>query len=224
MTTRHAILQLDFDGTLVQGDVNEAIFRRFVSEEWTDRIESASRELARDPSSPALIDALRDATANLAATDDECLAFATDNNPPRDGLPDLIEAAKRYGMECHVVSYGFEFYIHHYLQMAGVENDLEVHGGGTARGPAGRLLQYTGPQGQDVSADWKVLWSRAFRERAEALVYVGDGGSDLAPALLCDVVFARDRLLSQMPMTYAGMLESFDTLHDVARGLEELFG
>jgi HAD superfamily phosphoserine phosphatase-like hydrolase len=222
--TRHAILQLDFDGTLVHGDVNEAMFRRFTGEEWNSRIETASQELARDPSSPALIDALKKASAQLAASDAECLAFAIENNAPRDGLPDLIETARRFGMECQVVSYGFEFYIRHYLEMAGVEREIEVHGGRTERSPTGRLLRYTGPQGEDVAADWKILWTQAFRERAETVVYAGDGGSDVAPAQLCDVVFARDRLLSLMPAAYPVTLRSFDTLHDVARGLEELFG
>ena len=224
MKTRHAILQLDFDGTLVHGDVNEALFRRFAGEAWSSAIEAASQELARDPSSPALIDALKGASAGLAASDRECLAFAIGNNPPRDGLPDLIETARRFGMECHVVSYGFEFYIRHYLEMAGVEREIEVHGGRTAGSPTGRLLRYTGPAGEDVSADWKVLWTKAFRERAESVVYAGDGGSDVAPAQLCDVVFARDRLLNLMPEAYAVTLRPFETLHDIARGLEELFG
>ncbi|HEU0074083.1 MAG TPA: 2,3-diketo-5-methylthio-1-phosphopentane phosphatase, partial [Dehalococcoidia bacterium] len=88
----------------------------------------------------------------------------------------------------------------------------------------GRLLRYTGPAGEDVSADWKVLWTKAFRERAESVVYAGDGGSDVAPAQLCDVVFARDRLLNLMPEAYAVTLRPFETLHDIARELEELFG
>jgi HAD superfamily phosphoserine phosphatase-like hydrolase len=222
--TRHAILQLDFDGTLVHGDVNEAMFRRFTGEEWNSRIEAASQELAGDPSSPALIDALKEASAQLAASDAECLAFALENNAPRDGLPDLIETARRFGMECHVVSYGFEFYIRHYLEMAGVEREIEVHGGETEGSSTGRLLRYTGPQGEDVAADWKIRWTKAFRERGETVVYVGDGGSDVAPAQVCDIVFARDRLLSLMPATYPVTLRPFETLHDLARGLEELFG
>jgi len=222
--TRHAILQLDFDGTLVHGDVNEAMFRRFTGEEWNSRIEAASQELARDPSSPALIDALKEASTRLAASDEECLAFALENNAPREGLPDLVETAKRFGMECHVVSYGFEFYIRHYLEIAGVEREIEVHGGETERSPTGRLLRYTGPQGEDVAADWKIRWTKVFRERGETVVYAGDGGSDLAPARLCDVVFARDRLLSLLPAASPVALRPFETLHDIARGLEELFG
>jgi len=216
------ILQLDFDGTLVRGDVNEGLFRRFVGEEWTSRIESASHELSRDPSSPALIDALKEASSHLTATDEECLAFALENNPAREGLADLIETARRLGAESHVVSYGFSFYVRHYLQLAGVESALTLHCGEAPPDPEGRLLRYTGPDGQDVAANWKMLWTRQFRRDAGPLVYAGDGGSDLAPAQLCDVVFARDVLLSRMPKSYAGSIHAFETLHDIARGLEAL--
>jgi 2,3-diketo-5-methylthio-1-phosphopentane phosphatase len=223
-TPRQAILQLDFDGTLVQGDVNEGLFRRFVSEEWTARIEAASHELSRDPSSPALIDALKEASAHLVATDEECLAFAAENNLLRDGLPELIETARRLGMECHVVSYGYEFYVRHFLRLAGVEDALTVHCGEVSLGPSGRLLSYTGPSGEDITSDWKVVWTRSFRSRADRLVYVGDGGSDVAPAQLCDAVFARDALLERMPASYTGTLQPFEALHDVTRGLETLLG
>lgn len=224
MKTRHAILQLDFDGTLVEGDVNEGLFRRFAGEVWTARIEAASHELQGDPSSPALIDALKDASSHLGASDADCLSFAIENNPPREGLGDLVETAQRFGMECHVVSYGFDFYIRHYLEVAGVEDKLEVHSGVASLGPAGRSLTYTGPQGQNVNGDWKVVWTRELRQRAEMLVYAGDGGSDVAPAQLCDVVFARDKLLELMPAARVDTLRPFETLHDIARGLEALFG
>lgn len=224
MTSRRLVLQLDFDGTLVHGDVNEGLFRRFVSEEWTDRIEAASRELRRNPSSPALIDALKEASAHLEATDAECLAFAVANNPPRDGLTELIATAQRFGMECHVVSYGFEFYVRHYLRLAGVDAGLQVHGGETSPGRTGRLLRYLGPESLDVAFDWKMVWTREFRGRADTLVYAGDGGSDVAPAQLCDVVFARDVLLRNMPPSFKGTLRSFKTLHDIAKGLEEILG
>jgi HAD superfamily phosphoserine phosphatase-like hydrolase len=223
VTPRTAILQLDFDGTLVHGDINEGLFRHFVGEEWTARIEAASHELRRDASSPALIDALKEASAHLEATDAECLAFAMSNNPVRDGLPELIETALRFGMECHIVSYGFEFYIRHYLRLASVEDRVAVHGAETSSGTKGRLLRYTGPQGEDVAFDWKMRWTREFRERAGLLVYAGDGGSDVAPAQRCDLVFARESLLSGLPGSFHGTVRPFGTLHDVARGLEEVF-
>lgn len=221
MTSPRFVLQLDFDGTLTHGDVNEGLFRRFVSEAWTARIEAASQELRRDASSPALIEALQEASAHLNATDEECLAFATANNPARAGLVELIGLAERLGFECHVVSYGFDFYIRHYLR--DVEGRVAIHCGETRREAEGLRLEYRGPDGEEAGFDWKLRWTREFR-RAETLAYAGDGGSDLAPAQLCDAVFARDTLLSGMPPSYTGTLRPFETLQDIARGLQELYG
>jgi 2-hydroxy-3-keto-5-methylthiopentenyl-1-phosphate phosphatase len=218
------ILQLDFDGTLTHGDVNEGLFQRFAGEAWSARIEAASKELLRDPSSPALIETLKDASAYLAATDEECLAFAVAHNAPREGLASLIETAERLAMECHVVSYGFDFYIRHYLRLAGVESRVSIHSGETSGSATGRLLRYTGPSGEDITSDWKRVWTREFRHRDSVLVYAGDGSSDIAPAMRCDVVFARDSLLRGLPRSFAGTLLPFETLHDIARGLQELYG
>jgi 2-hydroxy-3-keto-5-methylthiopentenyl-1-phosphate phosphatase len=217
------LLQLDFDGTLAHGDVNEGLFRRFVGEEWTARIEAASHDLRRDPSSSSLINALKEASGHLNASNEACLAYAAANNPPRAGLPELIEAAQRLSMECHIVSYGFDFYIRDYLRQAGVGSTVAVHCGETVATQSGRQLRYVGPSGEEVAADWKLLWTRQFRARADVLIYAGDGGSDVAPAQLCDVVFARDVLLRDMPPSYTGTLRSFESLHDIVRGLEELY-
>ena len=224
MMTRRLILQLDFDGTLTERDVNEALFLRFLGREWSERIEMASRAFRADPSSPALIETLQEATAQLRESDDACMAYVTTTIRARPGLPQLIETAARLGMECQVVSYGFDFYIRHYLSQAGVEDRVAVHCGETGMATSGRSLTYRGPDGTPVVRDFKMLWTRRFRELADVLVYAGDGGSDVAPAQLSDVVFARESLLTGMPASFPGIVRPFETLHDVARGLQELYG
>jgi len=37
-------------------------------------------------------------------------------------------------------------------------------------------------------------------------------------------VFARDELLANMPASYPGVVRAFETLDDVAEGLEALYG
>ena len=223
MSRRSLILQLDFDGTLTERDVNEALFLRFLGPEWSERIEAASRALLADPSSPALIDTLQRATAQLKQSDEECLSYATRTIALRPGLPQLVETAELLGIERHIVSYGFDFYVGHYLQQADVERRVEVHCGETAWTASGRSLTYRGPDGLPLQRDFKMLWTGTFRERADVLIYAGDGGSDVAPAQLSDVVFARESLLSGMPPSYSGTVRPFDSLHDVADGLRDLY-
>jgi HAD superfamily phosphoserine phosphatase-like hydrolase len=223
MTRRRIVLQLDFDGTLTDGDVNEGIFLRFLGPEWSSRIEDASRTLRRNPSSPALIETLQEASARLDTPVEDCLAYARSRNRLRPGLRELIETATRLGMETHVISYGFDFYVRDYLRSAGVDGHVAVHCGETSPAEGGLLLRYLGPDGEEVTYDWKLRWTRRFLEDGASVVYAGDGGSDVAPAQLCHAVFARDALLRHMPPSYTGTLRRFETLRDVARGLEEVY-
>jgi 2-hydroxy-3-keto-5-methylthiopentenyl-1-phosphate phosphatase len=171
-----------------------------------------------------LIATLQAATAQLREPDDVCLDYVTSTIQLRPGLPELIETAERLDIQRHVVSYGFDFYVGHYLRQAWVEGRVDVHCGETAVTPTGRTLTYHGPDGDAVDRDFKMLWTRWLRTQADVLVYAGDGGSDVAPARLCDVVFARESLLAGLPPSFAGAVKPFETLHDVARGLQELYG
>jgi 2-hydroxy-3-keto-5-methylthiopentenyl-1-phosphate phosphatase len=219
---RRVILQLDFDGTLTERDVNEAMFLRFLGPEWSSRIEAASHEIRRDPSSSALIETLQEATAQLRQADSELIDYASRSVRLRPGLRSLVEMAEKLSVECHVVSYGFDFYISHYLRRATVDARISVHCGETAVTPDGRRLTYRGPDGEPVTRDFKSLWTRSFRDLSDVLLYADDGGSDLAPALLADVVFACRSLLREMSAGFSGKLYPFETLDDIARELERL--
>ncbi len=211
-------LQLDFDGTLAEGDVSTGILSRFLGPEWEERVEAASRALKADPDSPALVETMTAGFAGLTGDPEEYLRYAREHHPARPGLPELIESAERLGLECHVVSNGFEFYIRDYLRAAGVDGRVEVHTGAVS---ANGGLVYLGPEGLPSRGRFKLTWAEHFLRRQDLLVYVGDGSSDVAPAQLASVVFARDSLLTRLPATYQGTVRPFETLHDVARELED---
>ena len=141
-----AILQIDFDGTLVVGDASTGILSRFAGAEWTARVNAVSALLAVDPDSPALIDTMSAGYACLGDDFETYLAYVRDRHPARPGLPELIETAQALGIEPHVVSNGFEFYIRDHLRAAGVEGDVEVHTGSAD----GKALAYAGPDGLPV--------------------------------------------------------------------------
>jgi 2-hydroxy-3-keto-5-methylthiopentenyl-1-phosphate phosphatase len=221
MTAPRLVLQLDFDGTLTEVGVTEAIMERFLGPEWTQQIEAASRVLHGDPSSPALLDALKAAARHLIASEPECVAYALQHAPPRRGIDEMIATAERLGFECHVVSYGLDFYVKHYLRS--VLNDVSIHCGETQRDKDGLQVQYRGPDGHPLTASWKQTWIDHFLGLGAEVVYAGDGSSDIAPAQSAATVFARDALLRGMPPSYAGRLLPFETLHDISRGLEEVY-
>jgi 2-hydroxy-3-keto-5-methylthiopentenyl-1-phosphate phosphatase len=214
-------LQLDFDGTLAEGDVSTGILARFVAPEWTYRVDEASRRMATDPNSPELISTMRAGYAGLGPGHEAYLAHAHEHHPARPGLAELIDAADRLGLEPHIVSNGFQFYIRDYLRREGVESRIRVHTGEASR--QGDLV-YFAPDGRPTTSRFKLSWAEHFLAQRDLFIYVGDGSSDLAPARLAGIVFARDSLLSSMPRDFAGSLRPFETLLDVAKGLEELLG
>jgi 2-hydroxy-3-keto-5-methylthiopentenyl-1-phosphate phosphatase len=213
------ILQLDFDGTLVEGDASTGILQHFVGPEWPERLEAASRTLFTDPGSTALIDAMTVAYSQLGVEFDTYIAHVHKHHPPRAGLGLLIDTCARLGVEAHVVSNGFQFYIREHLGAAGVEDHVAVHCGSGQ----GSALSYAGPDGRTAGNRFKEAWTEHFLYQGAMVIYVGDGTSDIAAASKCAAVFARDSLLAGLrEQRYDGRLQAFDTLLDVARGLSSL--
>jgi len=213
-----AILQIDFDGTLVKGDASTGILSRFAGGEWSQRVNAASASLIADPDSAVLIDTMCAGFQQLGTDYDAYLAFVRANHPPRPGLLALVETAEDLRFECHIVSNGFEFYIRDHLKTAGVEGRVEVHTGSAT----GQTLSYAGPDGLPVSTRFKERWADHFASSGMPVFYVGDGTSDIAAAVKCTVVFARDSLLTGLHGRYEGIVLPFDNLLDVVKGLRGL--
>jgi HAD superfamily phosphoserine phosphatase-like hydrolase len=213
------ILQLDFDGTLVEGDASTGILERFAGPEWPRRIAEASKTLRTEPNSTALIDTMTKGYASLGTDFGAYIAHVHERHPARPGLRDLIEVATGLGMETHVVSNGFEFYIREHLVSAGVYERVAVHTGVAA----GTALTYADPTGSPVRSRFKEQWTKHFLRDGSTVVYVGDGTSDIAAASHCHVVFARESLRTGLRGIFRGHLHSFDTLHDVAKALESSY-
>jgi HAD superfamily phosphoserine phosphatase-like hydrolase len=211
-------MQLDFDGTLVEEDASTGILGRFAGAEWPDRVDAASRVLRTDPDSPALIDTMIAGYACLGTDFGAYLDYVHEHHPPRPGLRELIDTASRLGIEVHVISNGFEFYIRDHLRAIGVEDRVAVHTGSVADG----ALLYRGPEGTPVRTRFKERWTRHFLRDGATVIYVGDGTSDVAAASLCFAAFARDSLLTGLQGSYKGALFPFETLQDVARELDAL--
>jgi 2-hydroxy-3-keto-5-methylthiopentenyl-1-phosphate phosphatase len=222
---RPAILQLDFDGTVVEGDASVGMLTRYVGKDWGRSFDEAMVTMRGDATSSALVDTMKRGCARLSPLDiDNCLRYARVHHPVREGLAELVTTAQELGLQVDICSYGFDFYISDYLRAAGVLDPVTLRCGRTTPHGDGLALTYTGPNGEDISNNWKEAWAANYQRRGLAVAYVGDGRSDLVAALQAAAIFARDDLLSNVPPTYAGTLRSFETLSDVARGLRVLYG
>jgi len=211
------ILQLDFDGTLVEGDASTGILEHFAGPGWDQRISAASSKLSSDPESSALIDTMTKGYAALGTDFEAYIAHVHARHRARPGLRELIDVATSLDMEAHVVSNGFEFYIRDHLRAAGVEGRVSLHTGAAV----GKVLSYAGPYGRPVRSRFKERWTEHFSRDGARVIYVGDGTSDIAAASMCAVVFARDSLLTALQGRFQGELRPFENLHEVARSLRE---
>lgn len=196
------------------------MLRHFAGDAWLPDLEAGLDALGRDPASPNWVDTLQRGCALVHASRAECLAYVRANFVARPGLAELVAAAERRGIEVHVVGFAFDLYVEDFLREAGVLDRVSLHCGRVRETGDGLSLEYVGPRGAPVQRSWKETWADHFRRSGE-LIYTGDGRSDVGAAVRARLVFARDDLLASMPPSYEGVVSEFDTLLDVARGLDE---
>ena len=208
------IIQSDFDGTITEEDVSFALLDAFAQGDWRELF-----QYYREHKMPVGEFNTR-AFAMVKASRDELLKVARDEARLRTGLQELVDYCQRQGFRFVIVSNGLDFYINAIMQDAGL-GDIEVHAARTQFDSEGLKVQYIGPDNTPMLSGFKDVYTKIFLKQDPQLVYVGNGPSDVPPALNAQHVFARD-----------GMLEGcreinlkctpFDDLNDIVRELESL--
>jgi 2-hydroxy-3-keto-5-methylthiopentenyl-1-phosphate phosphatase len=73
----------------------------------------------------------------------------------------------------------------------------------------------------DICGTCKVEHVRRSKARGKFVIYIGDGATDVRPALESDMVFARRALAERMPATNKEFVP-FETFDEIRERLEEL--
>ncbi len=182
-------LLIDYDGTVAQTDVSDALMAEFVTEEWEARAAeydaglSGSRRLMEWE--VGLITASPDSLRALAAS-----------QPHDRGFAPFVRWAQAAGIPVEVVSDGFGFFIPAALEALGV-GDVAVVSADTTF-PQGDRPRIAFPNGHPrcfVCGTCKRARVLAHQAAGRAVVFVGDGESDRYAAGYADVVFAKHSLL-----------------------------
>lgn len=203
---------IDFDDTIVKNDLAAQILERFAGPGWPElRERRRARLLTLEQYSAAALDLVQ-------ATREELVEFALDAAEPRDGLLELLDWAHWNGWNAAVVSNGWNLYIDPVLERLGADR-LARHCGRASFVYRWRL-RYLSPRGIELVDGFKTSYASEFKQVGDALVWVGDGPSDLEPAELSDAVFARDALLAELHGRRDRLYE-FADLGDVVTVLEQ---
>jgi 2-hydroxy-3-keto-5-methylthiopentenyl-1-phosphate phosphatase len=180
---------IDYDGTIAQTDVSDALMAEFVTDEWEARAAEYDAGLAGSRR-------LMEWEIGLITTSEAELTAIAAAQPHDPGFVSLVRRARGAGVPVEVVSDGFGFFIPGALASLGV-GDVPVTSAATTFDPAGRP-SISFPNGHPscfVCGTCKRERVVAHRAAGRAVVFIGDGESDRYAAGYSDLVFAKRALV-----------------------------
>ncbi len=180
---------VDYDGTVAQTDISDALMAEFVTEEWEARAAEYDAGLAGSRR-------LMEWEVGLITTSAESLRALAASQPHDPGFVPFVRRARAGGIPVEVVSDGFGFFIPAALEALGV-GDVPVVTAATSF-PPGERPRIAFPNGHlrcFVCGTCKRARVLAHRAAGRAVVFVGDGESDRYAAGYSDLVFAKHALV-----------------------------
>jgi 2,3-diketo-5-methylthio-1-phosphopentane phosphatase len=204
---------VDFDGTITEEDVLDAIAQAFGDMDVYREVDEAL-----DRNRISLHEVLRREFAPVTAPMEEVVDWVLAHSTVRPGFRELVELARERGWRLVVVSSGFRQFIEPVLEREGV-GGLEIVSNEAEPDPAGwRIRFFDENECETCGEACKRLTVRAVAPEGE-VVYVGDGYSDRCAAEDADLVFARRGL--EAFLRERGVAHThFDDFHDVIAGLD----
>lgn len=210
MPTKLAVLT-DFDGTITRTDIAEALLEEFAPPTWWE-IEEQHRARAIGTR-----ETLARQFALLRVKESDLIRFIDARVDLDESFRDFTAFCRGRGIVLEIVSEGLDFYVRHLLQKwelaVPVRTNRAVFEGGRVR------IEYPWADATcTLCGTCKLLRLFELRAQGHRVAYVGDGHSDLCPAIEADLLFAKDelaRLCDQEEIAFV----PFDRFADVQRSL-----
>jgi 2-hydroxy-3-keto-5-methylthiopentenyl-1-phosphate phosphatase len=210
MPTKLAVLT-DFDGTITRTDVVEAILEEFAPATWWE-IEEQHRARAIGTR-----ETLARQVALLRVKRADLIRFVDAQVELDESFRDFAAFCRGRGIPLEIVSEGLDFYVHYLLQKWGLA--VPVRTNRAIFEERGVRIEYPWADATcTLCGTCKLLRLFELRTQGHRVVYVGDGHSDLCPAIEADLVFAKAelaRLCDEEGIAYT----PFDRFSDVHRTL-----
>jgi 2-hydroxy-3-keto-5-methylthiopentenyl-1-phosphate phosphatase len=199
---------VDFDGTITDVDTFDALVRAVAGDSVWEAIDGALIA-----GTITLREALTRQAALVRLSRAETLEFMMANAHVDPAFEAFVAAVRVHGGTIAVLSSGIATVIHDALARANV--DVEVIANDVDFAPGGWTMTFVDPS--DNGHD-KAAHVRAARERGARTVYVGDGISDFAAALVADERFAkRGRALEAYCRERGIACTSFESFSEIER-------
>lgn len=202
----------DFDGTITRRDVAEQILEAFAPPSWWE-IEELHRERRIGTR-----ESMARQFALVRARPEELLAFVDAHASLDETFLDFIAYCERHEVRLEIVSEGLDFYVGHLLSAWGIRVPVRTNRTDFADGRITIAYPWADPT-CNLCGTCKLTRLFELRVRGFQVAYVGDGHSDLCPAVEADLVFAKDELADLCRQEAIDFIP-FERFSDVQKGLE----
>jgi len=175
----------DFDGTITKRDVAELILQEFTGDAW--------REIEKLHPTIGTRETLRRQFDLVRASEGDVLTAAERLAELDPTFPPFVDWCRRGGVHLEIVSEGFDAYLEHLLRRWGLDLPYRTN---HAEFPDGRVVLTYPHADPACTLCGACKMGRVLRLRAQGyrVAYVGNGISDICPALEADLVFAKEDL------------------------------
>ena len=211
MSERALTLVLDFDGTISERDVLDAVLERFGDPDVYREVEDALEE-----GRLTLHEVIRREFDSVRVPLEEVVAWALANVHFRAGFRELVADARRRRWRVVVVSSGFRELIEPLFARERIE-DVEVLANNVDADPRGWRVRFRDEESCETCGQ-PCKRAALVALAAGRAVYVGDGYSDRCAAAAADRVFARDGLARYLRERGVAF-EPFDDFYALAASL-----
>jgi len=208
------LVQCDFDGTITEEDVSFFLLDGFAQGDWHQILNDYKENRIS-------VGRFNSQAFALVRADKVALLKAIRGNiKVRKGFPELVKYCSGKGFRLVIVSNGLEFYIKAVLEEIGL-GGIEVYAAQAEFNTDGIDVKYVGLDGEQLDDGLKEMLIQSFLEQGYRVIYIGNGTSDVKPAMHAHGVFATGELIDRCE-EYELRCNPFDDFIDVVEALESL--
>ncbi len=202
----------DFDGTVTRTDVAEDILEAFAPPTWwAIEEEHRARKIGTRETMVRQFDLVR-------ASEAEMLRFVDGHVQLDETFPAFVAFCHSRQMPVEIVSEGLDFYLRHLLEKWRIDVPVRTNRAEFEGDRVRIRYPYADPT-CNLCGTCKLRRLFDLRVAGFHVTYVGDGHSDLCPAIEADTVFAKKEL-ADLCREEAIDFIPFDTFADVQREME----